>query len=45
LDVTFCYLTAQDVVRHRLVGKIVAAYDSYEAAREAGLPPSYVEGR
>ncbi len=45
-DVTFCYLTAQDVVRHRLVGKIVAAYDSYEAAREAGLPPSYVlEGR
>ncbi len=44
-DVSFCRLTAQDVVRHRLVGKIVAAYDSYEAAREAGVPTSYVEGR
>ncbi|MBA2573534.1 MAG: PhoH family protein [Actinomycetota bacterium] len=44
-DVSFCRLSAQDVVRHRLVGKIVAAYDSYEAAREAGVPTSYVEGR
>ena len=30
-DVNFNFLTAHDVVRHRLVGKIVAAYDSYEA--------------
>ncbi len=44
-DVSFCRLSAQDVVRHRLVGKIVAAYDSYEAAREAGVPTTYVEGR
>ena len=30
-DVGFNWLTAQDVVRHRLVGHIVAAYDEYEA--------------
>ncbi|MEP7092256.1 MAG: PhoH family protein, partial [Nocardioidaceae bacterium] len=30
-DVAFNRLTAQDVVRHRLVGHIVAAYDTYEA--------------
>jgi phosphate starvation-inducible PhoH-like protein len=38
-DVSFNRLTAHDVVRHRLVGHIVAAYDHYEAARpddEAG---------
>jgi phosphate starvation-inducible PhoH-like protein len=33
-DVTFCHLTSADVVRHKLVGKIVAAYDSYEAAAQ-----------
>ncbi|MEJ7742151.1 MAG: PhoH family protein [Nocardioidaceae bacterium] len=44
-DVSFCWLSAQDVVRHRLVGKIVAAYDSFEAARDAAAPTSYVEGR
>ncbi len=43
-DVSFCHLTAHDVVRHRLVGKIVAAYDSYEARPPAG-PPTYIEGR
>jgi phosphate starvation-inducible PhoH-like protein len=43
-DVSFCRLTAQDVVRHRLVGKIVAAYDTYEATRPVG-PASYREGR
>lgn len=32
-DVSFCHLTAHDVVRHQLVGKIVAAYDSFEAAQ------------
>ncbi len=26
-DVGFCRLTAHDVVRHKLVGKIVEAYD------------------
>ena len=30
-DVEFNMLTAHDVVRHRLVGHIVAAYDDYEA--------------
>ena len=42
-DVSFCRLTSHDVVRHRLVGKIVAAYDSYEA-RGSG-PTSVIEGR
>ncbi|HEX5563167.1 MAG TPA: PhoH family protein [Nocardioidaceae bacterium] len=35
-DVAFNRLTAHDVVRHRLVGHIVAAYDVYEARRGAG---------
>ena len=43
-DVSFCRLTSHDVVRHRLVGKIVAAYDTYEAARGSG-PTSVIEGR
>jgi phosphate starvation-inducible protein PhoH and related proteins len=30
-DLVFNRLTAQDVVRHRLVGKIVAAYDDFDA--------------
>ncbi len=29
-DVEFCWLTASDVVRHRLVGQIVAAYGRYD---------------
>jgi len=33
-DVSFNRLTAHDVVRHRLVGHIVAAYDEFEARRE-----------
>jgi phosphate starvation-inducible PhoH-like protein len=33
-DVSFTNLTAHDVVRHRLVGHIVAAYDEWEARRE-----------
>jgi phosphate starvation-inducible PhoH-like protein len=37
-DVSFNRLTAQDVVRHRLVGHIVAAYDEYDAREEAGDP-------
>jgi phosphate starvation-inducible PhoH-like protein len=35
-DVGFNWLGSQDVVRHRLVGHIVAAYDEYEARRENG---------
>jgi phosphate starvation-inducible PhoH-like protein len=34
-DVAFCRLTASDVVRHRLVGDIVAAYDRYDNAAES----------
>lgn len=30
-DIAFCTLTARDVVRHRLVGEIVAAYDQFES--------------
>jgi phosphate starvation-inducible PhoH-like protein len=33
-DVSFNRLTAHDVVRHRLVGKIVAAYDEFDQATE-----------
>jgi phosphate starvation-inducible protein PhoH and related proteins len=34
-DIAFCHLTSRDVVRHRLVGKIVAAYDQFDSAQEA----------
>jgi phosphate starvation-inducible PhoH-like protein len=51
-DVSFCRLTSHDVVRHRLVGRIVAAYDHYEAsqdrspaARTSSAPTPIVEGR
>jgi phosphate starvation-inducible PhoH-like protein len=37
-DVSFNRLTSHDVVRHRLVGHIVAAYDDYEA--RDGAEPS-----
>jgi len=43
-DVTFCRLTSHDVVRHRLVGRIVDAYAAYDAeqaaaaARQGGGP-------
>ena len=33
-DISFCYLTAGDVVRHRLVGKIVSAYEAHEQAKD-----------
>ena len=32
-DVAFCRLTSHDVVRHKLVGRIVEAYDRYDAER------------
>lgn len=37
-DVSFNQLTAQDVVRHRLVGHIVAAYEEYDARTETTEP-------
>ncbi|HAM23960.1 MAG TPA: phosphate starvation-inducible protein PhoH [Actinobacteria bacterium] len=33
-DVAFCRLDAQDVVRHRLVSRIVEAYAAFDATRE-----------
>ncbi len=33
-DIAFCTLTSHDVVRHKLVGRIVAAYDRFEATIE-----------
>ena len=33
-DVSFNRLTSSDVVRHRLVGKIVAAYDEFDASTQ-----------
>ncbi|AZP38245.1 PhoH family protein [Acidipropionibacterium acidipropionici] len=33
-DIAFCNLTSRDVVRHQLVGRIVAAYDQYDAVVE-----------
>ena len=32
-DVAFCRLTSHDVVRHKLVGRIVEAYERYDAER------------
>ena len=38
-DIAFCNLTNHDVVRHRLVGRIVAAYDQFESlVRPSGKP-------
>jgi phosphate starvation-inducible PhoH-like protein len=34
-DVSFNRLTSHDVVRHRLVGRIVAAYDEFDARQES----------
>ncbi|WP_449289657.1 PhoH family protein [Nocardiopsis sinuspersici] len=34
-DIAFCRLTSDDVVRHKLVGKIVDAYGRYDAAQDA----------
>lgn len=34
-DVAFCRLTAQDVVRHELVGRIVAAYGRWDSDQDA----------
>jgi phosphate starvation-inducible PhoH-like protein len=37
-DIAFLELTAEDVVRHRLIGDIVKAYDKFDEAR-LGLRP------
>ena len=34
-DIAFMDLTAEDVVRHRLIGDIVRAYDAYDAQKQA----------
>lgn len=39
-DISFHRLSADDVVRHRLVGKIVAAYDRFDAAAESARAAS-----
>ena len=39
-DIAFCNLTSRDVVRHRLVGRIVAAYDQYEST-DAAVQQAY----
>ncbi|GAB2496765.1 PhoH family protein [Luteococcus sediminum] len=33
-DISFCTLTNRDVVRHKLVGRIVAAYDQFESTNQ-----------
>lgn len=43
-DIAFCNLTNHDVVRHRLVGRIVAAYDQFESlVRPSGKPKKGVQ--
>ncbi len=44
-DVVFNRLTAHDVVRHRLVGKIVAAYEEFDAREADDGPGSTDTGR
>jgi phosphate starvation-inducible protein PhoH and related proteins len=44
-DVEFCRLTSHDVVRHRLVGKIVDAYSRFDAEQSAGRGPGRPGGR
>jgi phosphate starvation-inducible PhoH-like protein len=34
-DIAFMELTAEDVVRHRLIGDIVKAYEKFDAAKAA----------
>jgi phosphate starvation-inducible protein PhoH and related proteins len=46
-DISFNRLTSNDVVRHRLVGRIVAAYDEFEARDQVGPTerPTQLSGR
>jgi len=43
-DLSFNRLTSHDVVRHRLVGRIVAAYDDYDARAERAAAPTPKKG-
>jgi phosphate starvation-inducible PhoH-like protein len=43
-DISFCRLTGTDVVRHRLVGRIVEAYDAFDA-ETAGQPSGPAAGK
>ncbi len=43
-DLSFNRLTAHDVVRHRLVGRIVAAYDEFEARSPSDWPSTPSRG-
>ena len=36
-DIAFLDLTAEDVVRHRLISDIVSAYEAYDDAKEQAL--------
>jgi phosphate starvation-inducible protein PhoH and related proteins len=38
-DIHFARLTSQDVVRHRLVGEIVDAYERYDAQQQKNAAP------
>ena len=39
-DISFNVLTSHDVVRHRLVGRIVAAYDEFDARQDRPARPA-----
>ena len=44
-DLEFCFLTSQDVVRHKLVGRIVDAYDRWDARNGDSARPVRAAGR
>jgi phosphate starvation-inducible PhoH-like protein len=44
-DVEFCHLTSHDVVRHKLVGRIVDAYNRWDARNDEGTRPVRAAGR
>ncbi len=44
-DLSFNRLTAHDVVRHRLVGKIVAAYDAFDSKQQGDARREHHEHR
>jgi phosphate starvation-inducible PhoH-like protein len=44
-DIHFSHLTSNDVVRHKLVGRIVAAYDEHDARSRHGGPHQQQRGK
>ncbi|MCI0688934.1 MAG: PhoH family protein [Sporichthyaceae bacterium] len=44
-DVEFCHLTSHDVVRHKLVGRIVDAYNQWDARNGDAARPVRAAGR